>query len=263
MSDFKARLEDIARQLEVFEAKKSVSNTGAGTRRDGRAFEDLMLKFWSSFADYCESKGANLYFVKSAKQGKKIYVVVEHKGRKLVIPAEDSGQTSVVKYAPWLKRTYTESEILAANADLMPLVAASAPKKGRFAGILYLKMFEKKKTEFDDTYLLIEDDHLVLKGFLEYKTAKSSKGKAADGNAHERLSFQMLQFLEIQPIINAKCRLDVFANGAFVRYENKYHFAFTRQIARLSSAFDFSASYNSAVNDYLERVSELEKWIFA
>ena len=90
-------------------------------------------------------------------------------------------------------------------------------------------MYAGLSTGFDDTIVLEQDGVLFEKILLEYKTAKPKHGKKVtprvDANAHERLTFQTMQYLEAATRYPA-CSLMVIANGAFSRYRNKYHVQF-------------------------------------
>ena len=108
--------------------------------------------------------------------------------------------------------------------------------------------------------LLIEGGVLREKILLEYKTAKSTRGTSIDGNAHERLSFQIMQYLEAATRYT-RCSLTVLANGAFVRYRNKYHVNFHVQADRLSNFAWFSMDYACTAAGYDRFVSGLLAWL--
>lgn len=96
---------------------------------------------------------------------------------------------------------------------------------------------------------------------LEYKTAKSSKGRQIDGNAHERLSFQIMQYLEVATRYT-KCSLMVLANGAFIRYRNKYHVSFHVQAERLKNFAWFSMEHACTAPEYTCFLTGLLAWLF-
>ncbi len=122
-------------------------------------------------------------------------------------------------------------------------------------------MYAGMSTGFDDTIVLVEAGVLREKILLEYKTAKSSKGGQIDGNAHERLSFQIMQYLEAATRYT-KCSFVVFANGAFVRYKNKYHVNFHVQADRLSNFAWFSMEHACTSNEYARFLASLLSWLF-
>lgn len=116
-------------------------------------------------------------------------------------------------------------------------------------------------TGFDDTIVMVETGVLREKLLLEYKTAKSSRGRQIDGNAHERLSFQVMQYLEVATRYT-RCSLVVLANGAFVRYRNKYHVNFHVQADRLSNFAWFSMEHACTVAEYTSFLAGLLSWLF-
>lgn len=121
-------------------------------------------------------------------------------------------------------------------------------------------MFDGLKTKFDDTVLLEESDVLKHKFLFEYKTAKSTRGQQIDGNAHERLSFQIMQYLEVATRY-PQCSLVVLANGAFARYRNKYHVSFKVQADRLRCFKWFEMQHLCTSTEYARLVRRLLDWI--
>lgn len=109
--------------------------------------------------------------------------------------------------------------------------------------------------------VLVEAGVLREKVLLEYKTAKSTRGRQVDGNAHERLSFQILQHLEVATRYT-RCSLVVLANGAFVRYRNKYHVTFHVQTDRLRNFAWFAMEHACTVDEYARFVTGLLGWLF-
>ncbi|RMH52448.1 MAG: hypothetical protein D6682_01885 [Zetaproteobacteria bacterium] len=136
-----------------------------------------------------------------------------------------------------------------------------APDSGRFSGQGYLAIYDRLATIFDDTVVLVENGVLREKVLLEYKTAKSSSGDRIDGNAHERLSFQIMQYLEVATQYT-RCSFFVLANGAFVRYRNKYHVSFHMQADRLSNFAWFTMRYACTLPEYERFLNELLAWLF-
>jgi len=126
------------------------------------------------------------------------------------------------------------SELIAAYPTEVEAIGRYAPDTGPFAGSQYPGIYSGLTTKFDDTVVLEDGGVLREKLLLEYKTAKSSRQRQIDGNAHERLSFQIMQHLEVATRYT-KCSLVVLANGAFIRYRNKYHVNFHVQADRLAN----------------------------
>lgn len=131
---------------------------------------------------------------------------------------------------------------------------------GPFVGTNYLAMDARMRTGFDDTIVLEENGALRGKTLLEYKTAKSSNGTHIDGNAHERLSFQTMQYLEVATRY-PYCSLAVLANGAFARYRNKYHVTFHIEADRLSSFRCFFMEHCCARHEHARLTYRLIDWL--
>ena len=124
----------------------------------------------------------------------------------------------------------------------------------------YPEMYTGLTTRFDDTIVLVEGGVLKEKILLEYKTAKSSKGRQIDGNAHERLTFQVMQYLEIATQYTA-CSMVVIGNGAFVKYRNKYHVNFHVQADRLKNFQWFNLEHMSGAGEYVKFVTGIATWL--
>lgn len=95
---------------------------------------------------------------------------------------------------------------------------------------------------------------------MEYKTAKSSAGRQIDGNAHERLSFQIMQYLEVATRYT-RCSFVVRTTGAFDRYRNKYHVNFHVQADRLSNFAWFEMAHASSATECARIVAGLAGWL--
>ena len=135
------------------------------------------------------------------------------------------------------------------------------PADRPYAGPAYPALYNGLTTKFDDTVVLVDGHVLREKILLEYKTAKSSDSQHVDGNAHERLSFQIMQYLEVATRYT-KCSLMVMANGAFIRYRNKYHVNFHVQVDRLNNFAWFSMEHACTVVEYSRFVTGLLSWLF-
>ena len=82
-----------------------------------------------------------------------------------------------------------------------------------------------------------------------------------DSNAHERLSFQIMQYLEVATRYT-KCSLMVMANGAFIRYRNKYHVSFHVQADRLANFAWFSMEHACTTTEYTRFLIAMLSWLF-
>jgi hypothetical protein len=105
-----------------------------------------------------------------------------------------------------------------------------------YYGENYPAMFAGIMTEFDFSGSLVSGGTLKEKMLFEYNYAKSSDQRKLDGNAHERLGFQILQYIEIAKRYPS-CSFNVIAAQAFSEYRNKYHPAFNQQALRLNEIF--------------------------
>ncbi len=252
---------EICKKLHDIQATKSVANTGAGKRQDGAVFENLMVAYWDRLAEICIANGSSVQYAADTPKSKRKYAVLSLKEKKLVLPCPESKiPERFGMYRSTLRMRFKAKDILAQYPSLESTISSWAPDQGKFSGVDYRKQYENKVTEFDDTIIKLQGETLVEKILLEYKTSKSSKGKSIDGNAHERLSFQMLQYAEIAPMYNS-CSLMVFSNGAFGQYENKYHMFFRLQMERLKVLSGFRATFNSSIGEYVSRAQELLDWL--
>jgi hypothetical protein len=138
----------------------------------------------------------------------------------------------------WLLRKYLVSDLLAEHLGPGPYSFAPPTEKDskRFHGDAYPSLFEGRSTNFDFSGALVVEGTLKEKLLFEYKYAKSSNGDSVDGNVHERLAFQALQYVEIA-LRYPSCSLNVIAGQAFAEYRNKYHPAFNQQAARINETF--------------------------
>lgn len=250
----------LAQAMEAFEASESVANTGTGSRREGEHFEHLVGELWAAVESQARSLGATSIPLEAA--GTKNYVVLAKEGRELVLPAHRSNlagsKPNVV--SRWLDVIFNVDDMVDAFPGRSETIARYAPTNGPYAGPKYSDMFSGLKTKFDDTVLLVENGVLKEKVLLEYKTAKSSAGRQIDGNAHERLSFQVMQYLEVATKYT-KCSLVVISNGAFARYRNKYHVNFHVQADRLANFAWFQMDHASEAEEYLEFLTRLLSWL--
>ncbi|RMG23537.1 MAG: hypothetical protein D6732_24705 [Methanobacteriota archaeon] len=250
-------LEKIAKELEAFEASKSRARTGTGSRREGEKFEIKVLSFWDAVAerleaisDACEPISIN----------RKSFNKITLKDRSLYLPASISSAPLSGEKKSWFLTSFHVGELLKGFPGEVEVVSRYAPETGPYAGSKYPSIYSGLTTRFDGTIVCVEDGFLKKKILLEYKTGKASNGEKIDGNAHERLSFQMLQYLEVATRY-PKCSFVVITNGAFVRYRNKYHPIFNQQADRLANFCWFDMAYYSQAQQYLGLAKNLKKWL--
>ncbi|MCS6922858.1 MAG: hypothetical protein NZM10_00615 [Fimbriimonadales bacterium] len=135
-----------------------------------------------------------------------------------------------------------------------------------YSGDRYRELYSGLTTKFDATVIFLVDREgegyvLVKKCLVECKSAKSSKGSRVDGNAHERFSFQNLEYLEIATLY-PKCELLLLTNDAYVRYQNKYHSGFGVHALRLSNAFCwYHFNMVTTAEQYLQLFRSWEEWL--
>jgi hypothetical protein len=161
----------------------------------------------------------------------------------------------------WLELIFPVQELVANFPTEADAVFRYSPRSGPYSASNYPAMFKGLTTKFDDTIVLEEDGVLKEKILLEYKTAKSSKQRNLDGNAHERLTFQIMQYLEVATRYT-KCSLIVLANSAFIKYKNKYHVNFHIQADRLSNFSWFIMRHICTEGQYMQLVEGLMEWLF-
>ena len=258
----------LAATMEAFEASESVANTGTGSRLEGGEFEDLVQRMWNAFSDVCVARGAVRAEEIGARFRKKLvwHRHIVHQlvvgDRRLVVPFQDVRDTDAGTPDPrWLETEFAVQGLVEQFPGTANAIRDYAPAAGPFTGERYPAMYAGMSTGFDDTVVLVEAGVLREKILLEYKTAKSSRGGQIDGNAHERLSFQIMQYLEVATRYT-KCSFVVLANGAFVRYKNKYHVNFHVQADRLRNFAWFSMEHASTANEYTRFLSGLLSWLF-
>lgn len=257
-----ARTHALARSMEDFEATESVANTGTGSRREGEGFERLVGDFWEAVREAAVTAGASCTFV--AGVGNHRWAKLTREGRALYLPNNPHRPVSDPNAQPtrWLEVAFNVSELIASFPGEAEAIRRYAPDIGQYAGSDYPAMYSGLSTKFDDTVVLEEGNALKEKILLEYKTAKSSKHRQLDGNAHERLSFQIMQYLEVATRYS-RCTLMVMANGAFAKYRNKYHPNFHVQADRLRTFAWFTMDHICTMRDYSDFVAGLLGWLHA
>lgn len=251
----------LATSMEAFEASESVANTGTGARREGEDFERLIARLWLCFRRVAESGGAQVSVV--AGVGTRRYAKLTVGTRAIFVPtsASDGVTNPNAEQSRWLEVVFGVSDLIAAFPTEAEAVRKYAPQSGPYAGAQYPTIYNGLSTKFDDTVVLVDGGVLREKIMMEYKTAKSSAGRQIDGNAHERLSFQIMQYLEVATRYT-KCSLMVISNGAFIRYRNKYHVNFHVQADRLTNFAWFSMEHACTATEYTRFLSGLLSWLF-
>lgn len=251
----------IANRMELFEASESVANTGTGSRREGEGYERLVGELWESVRRHATDRGATCTFV--AGVGNRRWARLAVGNRALYLPNNPHAPLSDPGAQPsrWLEVVFPVTELVASFPSEAEAIQRYAPGTGPYSGPQYPGIYSGLTTKFDDTLVLEEAGVLREKILMEYKTAKSSAGRQIDGNAHERLSFQIMQYLEVATRYT-KCSLMVMANGAFIRYRNKYHVNFHVQADRLTNFAWFSMEHACTATEYTRFLSGLLCWLF-
>jgi len=252
----------VLKSIEEFEADATKSNIGAGKRNDGKKFEDLISELWSLVKCFCEQQGAESLITRN---GCKNHVKLTVGKRSLYIPIYGKHAYNVKEINKTLDISFLVEDIINSLKTEKSIIEDYAPKEGCYAGTAYPKMYKGIHTKFDDTLVLEENNEFQKKILLEYKTAKSSKGKRMDGNAHERLTHQMIQYAKIvKADYYSKCYLVVITNGAYQRYRNKYHVSFNMDAELLEQAIPgFSCKFLYAYSEYTKFLVSLLMWLFA
>lgn len=251
--------------MEGFEASGSKRHIGTGERPEGRNFEHLMGTFWQAVRETAVDSGARISVTKPDSGRPKTRFAKLDKGtRSLLLPMGNatgpSGNRMECHRHRWLETCYPVAKLVATYPTEAEVVTRYAPHEGPYAGEKYPGIYAGLGTKFDGTILLVENGILYEKILLEYKTAKSSLKKRIDGNAHERLTFQIMQYLEVA-IRYTQCSLVVVSNGAFVRYRNKYHVNFHVQAERLRNFAWFSMEQICTSPEYLRFADGLLGWL--
>lgn len=234
----------IAEKVAHFESGPSERGLPAGAHRGGGDFETVVRDCWG---DFVVALGSGVVADNFQMNGRTYTALTSSDGRRVMyfgrqIQASNILKTLAHREIPeaWLEVKFRVKDLLRDHLgesvyDFAPPTAHDSPK---YHGKNYLKIVEGRTTNFDETIALTEDGVLVEKMLFEYKSAKSSSGNAVDGNAHERLSFQALQYLEVAQRYT-RASFNVLASSAFAKYKNKYQPAFNQQAVRLGDAFAF------------------------
>lgn len=259
----------IAKHIASFESGASKPRLPAGAHSGGSDFEDAITDAFTALL--LETGVDSLELHAHPSQRLKQYVAKPTGARHLLILSQplkgmriDTAPAGVAFPDPWSTTTFHVQTLL--DAHLGPAIKRFAPHRRQdshhYHGRKYPDMYSRLKTTFDFSMALVRDNVLVEKILFEFKSAKSSQGQHIDGNAHERLMFQALQYLEITQTQVDRCRFVVIASSAFSQYRNKYHPCFHQQATRLGNAFpNFHMHFLSNVSEYVGFLSALKQFI--
>lgn len=242
----------ISENLASVEAPPSVGGLPAGAASGGYNFEHAVTNSWSELlkalkrsgyqVSACQVSGAkrhNAWVTSVSCPSHSRYIYLDgHPSQKFKITNYSTQSAQIPE--EWVQRQFMIKDLI--KQHLGEKFLHFAPQDNQdspdYFKDKYAEMFEGKTTTFDFVAACVDNGILQEKLLFEYKSAKSSKGVSVDGNAHERLSFQTLQYLEVAAM-NAKTSFNVIASSAFSRYKNKYHVCFNQHSVRLGDAFPY------------------------
>jgi hypothetical protein len=237
--------DEIGNVIATYSGGPSLAGVPAGGRPEGAEFERAVATAWITFVQQMKSV-ATIYAVGSRRQGQPSAIKIQshagpwaiylNRSDELAALADETTEENVPP--EWLRLKFDVSELLLAHLGPGPYPFAPRDQRDsrNYHGENYPALFAGRTTNFDFGGALAERGQLKEKLLFEYKYAKSTGGSGIDGNAHERLSFQILQYVEIALQYPA-CSLNVIAAQAFSEYKNKYHPSFNQQATRLNSVF--------------------------
>jgi hypothetical protein len=283
--ELRERLKEIAKRIASFEDEESQQNRPAGSASGGSRFEkevsqgvaDLIAllckknfarlmqvqrEFPGPFPRRLGPAGDNVVAVENPSTKRCIVFDLSH----LILDLGCSYQGTKAMPDIWLKKAFPVEEwydLHIEDVEKMGVIPkkheeAGDPERIRFAETAYKQIYRGLKTNFDGVILFVEGDELFSKNLVEIKSAKSSNRERIDGNAHERFSYQNLDYVEISAIY-PRIELLLLTNDAYVRYRNKYHTGFAVHALRLSRAFSwYKFSMVSSAGQYFRL---FEGWI--
>jgi len=232
--------------IATYSGGPSLAGVPAGGRAEGGEFEAAVKDTWTTFASEIRRTVGTVMIVHPQRQGQKTAVKLQSRNGPWAIYWDYSAELAalaereVTEDVPpaWLQRRFLVADLLEAQLGPGPYPFAPPTEHDseRFHGLNYPAMFAGRTTNFDFSGALVAEGTLREKLLFEYKYAKSSNNDSIDGNAHERLSFQVLQYVEVA-FRYPSCSLNVIAAQAFSEHRNKYHPAFNQQAIRLSETF--------------------------
>jgi hypothetical protein len=237
--------EELGDVISTYSGGPALVGTAAGTRTEGREFEQAVRDAWIIFAREIRII-ASIHVVLPQREGQHKALKVQSKHGPWAIfwdYSEDMAgfaESTITEDVPprWLEKKFLCSELLQEQlgSGSYPFAPPTPQDSKLYYGDNYPGLFKGMTTSFDFSGSLVVDGSLKEKMLFEYKYGKSSNSDRIDGNAHERLGFQILQYLEIAQQFPS-CSLNVIAAQAFSEYRNKYHPGFNQQAARLNEMF--------------------------
>lgn len=273
---------EAAHSIAYYEGEPTRKGQPAGSSERGRLFEKIVSKGFSrAIKSIAQLNG---FTATSGSVGSTQIAKMAHRDRVILFAfagheAEKSLVEDLRKEDPLLTGIDPEqlSEWIRMKYKVAMWVNHRLPRLGEmgwipenservsYAGDQYRELYSGCTTGFDATVLYLvkegEGYFLAKKCLLECKSAKSSKGEVIDGNAHERFSFQNLEYLEIATLY-PRCELLLLTNDAYVRYRNKYHACFGVHALRLSNAFSwYSFKIITTAEQYLQLFRSWEEWL--
>jgi len=240
------------------EAGPSQRGRPSGAAGGGRDFEQQLGEFWSRLLRLLHTQcGMRPVAVESGKHILSGLVAADGTRRILVnLQPEDAFGRFVAPTDDvpplWGQRRFLVSELVewhlgGEEMRFAPLTEEDSP---HYWGTGYPKMYAGRTTQFDFNAVCEKSGQLIEKMLFEYKAAKSSNRETVDGNVHERLGYQMLQYLEIAQR-HGNTSLNVIGSSAFAKYKNKYHVTFNQQALRLADTYStFRMRFAACASDY-------------
>jgi hypothetical protein len=232
--------------IAAYSGGPTLAGVPAGGRAEGGEFEAAVRDAWTTFAREVRRTVGTIWVVNPQRSGQRRAVKIESQSGPWAIYWDYSSDIAalaegeVTEDVPpaWLERRFLVADLLEAQlgAGPYPFAPPTEQDSARFHGEAYPALFAGRTTNFDFSGALVDSGVLKEKLLFEYKYAKSSNNDSIDGNAHERLAFQILQYVEIA-LRYPSCSLNVIAAQAFSEYRNKYHPAFNQQAIRLNDTF--------------------------
>jgi len=225
--ELREHLKRIASRIASFEDQESQHNRPAGSASGGSRFEKEVSQGVADLITLlCKKKFARLLRVQKESLGpfpRRLkpagidVVAIESLSTKRCIVLDLSHITVNLESCSyqatttipdiWLKKAFPVEEwydLHIKDVDKMGVIPKEHeearfgdPKRIPFAETkAYKQIYRGLKTKFDGVILFIERDQLLNKNLVEIKSAKSSDKHRIDGNAHERFSYQNLDYVE-------------------------------------------------------------------
>lgn len=275
-------LVEVAQSIAYYEGEGSRAGEPAGSSERGREFEVIVASSFSRTIRHFAQQ--NHFVVTAGRIGNNTAVKVAHRDKVILFAfAGRETERRLVqglqveapllqgidpeRLSEWIRMSYAVE--IWTNPRLPQLDERGwIPKSDErivYADDRYQELYAGLTTSFDATivYLVKQEERYYLhkKCLVECKSAKSSGGERVDGNAHERFSFQNLEYLEIATLY-PRCELLLLTNDAYVRYRNKYHSGFGVHALRLSNAFSwYHFRIVTTTEQYLQLFRSWEEWL--